>query len=757
MAAGAKPVAFDFPLKGLDSNFPAGAQPRLTSRDLMNVWPFDPGERRARGGRRPGLTKVDSTQLGGGDFVQGVVQAVLPARRVVVTGITYNGDTVDHSPGAALVSTVNAVASATWRVSRTAGGTNATGIGAAVDAASFAYRKDSAAALPLATAYESLATPGDVASCIHKTQFAGDTRAVSMKFYSDDVQDFVFNLYSRVDNTYASAANVVFAKCTRAGISLCKGTAPTVLRTFAFPTSIPVKARVTLTLTIDGDQFTAKVQVTPYDSVLASYATYPTVTWGQISATSAGTNTGYYGFGLGENSSGDFAGVAGNYHGYMHLSDFLVYEGVVNENARNLYLAVAAGGNVYLSQEGGGAPFDLVGAAAVSPARRVSMAVLAGVVYIADGIHAAQQLDLNTRLLTTQVASVGALPSKPSGVVTWRGRLVYFGVAGEEQNAFMSRPDDPSDWQYGQDDVGSAVALNLSNAGGIGQPIYALIPYKDDVLLFGCDHSIYALAGDPAADGAVTTASEAIGMMGRDAWTTDPAGTIYFMGTTGFYRMSPGGVPENLTAGSLNEAFRAIDRSTTYIACAWDASNHGCWIFLVPIDAGDDCTAYWYDARTKGFFPATFPALYGPTTVATFDGDGALDRYTILGGTDGYLRKLDVAASTDDGVAIDSYVFIGPVNPFGQFADAMLHSFQAWLYSGSGAVTGTLHVGASPEDAYYDSAPTALTTWSITGTGKQARLLTRARGAAFYVKLAGSEAWVMERLGALAEYGGPSR
>ncbi len=51
-------MEIQFPISGLHEGVSAEKQPPTTSPHLMNVRPFDVNEERARGGQRPGLTKV---------------------------------------------------------------------------------------------------------------------------------------------------------------------------------------------------------------------------------------------------------------------------------------------------------------------------------------------------------------------------------------------------------------------------------------------------------------------------------------------------------------------------------------------------------------------------------------------------------------------------------------------------------------------------------------------------------------------------
>lgn len=57
-----------FPIQGLHAGVAYQDQPPLTSFSLSNVMPLNVGEQRLTGGQRPGTTKWDSTQIGGGAY-----------------------------------------------------------------------------------------------------------------------------------------------------------------------------------------------------------------------------------------------------------------------------------------------------------------------------------------------------------------------------------------------------------------------------------------------------------------------------------------------------------------------------------------------------------------------------------------------------------------------------------------------------------------------------------------------------------------
>ena len=62
----------------------------------------------------------------------------------------------------------------------------------------------------------------------------------------------------------------------------------------------------------------------------------------------------------------------------------------------------------------------------------------------------------------------------------------------------MSRQANIFDWLYSQADAQTPVAGSNADAGELGDTVKALIPYKDDYLIFGCSQTMWLLRGDPA-------------------------------------------------------------------------------------------------------------------------------------------------------------------------------------------------------------------------------------------------------------------
>jgi hypothetical protein len=290
-----------------------------------------------------------------------------------------------------------------------------------------------------------------------------------------------------------------------------------------------------------------------------------------------------------------------------------------------------------------------------------------GKYYIVDGFSIVQ-LDVATDTVEAYTASAGSAPTGCKIACVFRDRLYLGAPLGNEQNFFASRVGDHHDWNYGAEDIGAAFDGNASLSGRIGNPLVAFIPLGDDELgLFG-DHDCHVLRGDPADNGTIDLISDAIGILGPKAWTKSPDGTVYFLGTGGLFKWNAGSNPVNISSNSYNQVFANIDRSNTVVTLVWERDLHGMHIFLYRTGQTISTapTHLWYEERTSSIedgaalFPEEFPIGHGPVTAIVYDGDGPLDRVTLLGGRDGYLRQLDSTAVNDDSTAIASFVLLGP-------------------------------------------------------------------------------------------------
>ena len=265
-------------------------------------------------------------------------------------------------------------------------------------------------------------------------------------------------------------------------------------------------------------------------------------------------------------------------------------------------------------------------------------------------------------------ATYGAMPGFASLICLYRGRVV---ISGNKQYPFqwyMARQGNPFDFNYASNDAQTAVAGSNADAGELGDIITALIPYKDDYLVFGCGGQIWYMAGDPAAGGSLNELDLTTGIYGPQSWCFDNAGNLYFWGTNGVYRTTIPGVPENISRVSLPNLVKdeAVDSSTHRITMAYDPRRGG---ILIAITKFSDNTHsnYFFDLATGGFFPessaTTDCAIYSQLF---YQGDAPDYRRLLLGCADGYVRYHDEDTESDvdaDDVAtaINAYCTWGPL------------------------------------------------------------------------------------------------
>lgn len=255
----------------------------------------------------------------------------------------------------------------------------------------------------------------------------------------------------------------------------------------------------------------------------------------------------------------------------------------------------------------------------------------------------------------------GSMPSSAYLVCRYRGRLVLSGHPNYPHQWYMAKVSNPFNWIYGSTDPLTAVAGNNVDAGEVGDIVRALIPYGDDFLIFGCANSIHIMDGDPAFGGSIDELSEITGIYGPWAWCKDENGNLYFWGTNGLYKMEGGrSKPVNISQGQLPKWADdwATAPATHRIVLTYDPSRNGIIISKTTLADGTNSN-YWYDLKTEGFYPESYPTACGIFSSCYYDSDASGTRKLILGSYDGYLRSFyDTAKNDDSGdtdTAISSY------------------------------------------------------------------------------------------------------
>ena len=436
---------------------------------------------------------------------------------------------------------------------------------------------------------------------------------------------------------------------------------------------------------------------------------------------------------------------------------------------RTIRLFAVAGGVAYYGFNGSWTTATLA-AAPNAPTLSSSVAVMRSaynslVLFMVDGTnYNYYSTPINTLFKWT--ATAGTLPvdtnSKPARLIcTWRARTVLSGLPGDPNNWFMSAVYQGEgvgggiDWDYAPatTTVTQAVSGNNAPAGLCSDIITALVPYSDDILLLGGDHTIWAMNGDPMNGGRIDLVSDRVGMAWGDAWCKDPFGTVYFMSNQGnIYTMVPGQKPVKLSQ-AIDNLLTVLEMDEINVRLQWDENLQGFHVYTTPLATAAVCTHYFWERRTGAWWKDEFANVsHNPLTCVNFDGNSPSDRVSLFGGWDGYVRGWDVGVADDDGYDIASSVVLGPMLT-ASFDDLNLKDMQAVMGEESGEVTFEVFVGRTAEEALSSEAV-------VTGVFDASRNLTtpvRRAGHAIYIRLSSTNQWAMEGIRTLLANGNKVR
>ena len=373
--------------------------------------------------------------------------------------------------------------------------------------------------------------------------------------------------------------------------------------------------------------------------------------------------------------------------------------------------------------------------------------------YFADGAIYAYY-DAPTDSVKAWTASSGSLPKDSAGncprlIERWRNRIVLSGLKFDPQNWFMSAVGDATNFNYNPSPAleTQAVAGNNTNAGATGDIVTCLIPYSDEILVFGGSHTVYQLTGDPAAGGRIDLVSDSVGMAFGRPWCRDGSGVVYFLSSRGsVYRYVPGGLPERIS-DPVAELLLTANLGTNLCRMAWDERQRGFHVWFTPTQGTAVSLHYFYDAVNGAWWQDQYAnASHNPLAVCQFQADDPTQRQVLLGGRDGFIRFLDPTAADDDGTAINSFVFL-PVDGPGDQSALTVADLQCDLDSSSGTINYAVQGASKAQDAL--NTPTVTQTGSFS-QGRNRSQPVRVFGQACWVKLASlnqaGNTWALEWL-----------
>jgi hypothetical protein len=358
--------------------------------------------------------------------------------------------------------------------------------------------------------------------------------------------------------------------------------------------------------------------------------------------------------------------------------------------------------------------------------------------------------DPATQSTENWVASAGTLPvdsdnNTPRLIETWRGRTVLSGLLLSPQDITMSAVDDPTDFALAPVPfvVTQAVELSTGQAGVVGDTVTGMIPWSDDLLIIGGDASLKVLQGEPTDGGKMMDLTTSVGMAWGRAWCRDPFGAAYFFGSDGtvFSWGGPGSRPQPISQ-SIKKRLQNVNTGENVIRMGWDNQAQGFHLFITPLEAAADTEHWTWEARTGSWWPFRFKNVdHSPLSLCQVDGNSPDDRALVLGSWDGYVRRFDNDADTDDGTVIESSVVCGPINSK-TLDEMLLHELQAVLDDDSGDVTYSVHVGKTAQ-----AALSAAAVYSGTfSAGRSRTVPVRRSGHAVYVKFSSTKRWALEQI-----------
>ncbi len=752
------PLPLVFPVQGVKEQGPYSAEsgPEIIRPDLVrNMRPFDVLEGRMRGGQRRGSGKYFATQINGSVVIQEIntgVQALDPAT-VVPDTVLFDTDFTALAEGK-----LSVVDSANFDTERFDNGVNAN--------QTLADDADEGSAVEISP------TGGPASDKVVAAQGGGIDRRGSSWIHVDHdlAQTYIITIWGqylctaarpnhmpilfRIDGSDPGGTDYLGVILRRHSADVTPQTdgdySVSIAEDFSSGTPVYTSAHFTidetigaqatnwggpfkLSLSVSGDSFVISVndnQVGSYTSVTHSGQTRAAIT----------TNA----------ESGNARAV---------LRRCRVETALPAASFRTIKTAVVAGGTIHIGNEGVKPTEAPGGDSAMRTAGPVSSAYGFQRIFFVDGLSANYQyLDLAAGDVNDWATDVTA-GTLPQGSVNttqgcriarlYRGRMALSGNAEDPHNWYMSRSGDPFDWDYSPatTDAQQPVAGNNANAGKLEDIVSALIPFQDDLLFMGGDHSFWVMRGDPAAGGRIDNISRQIGIVGQRAWAWDPIGTLYFMGQNGLYRFSAGSAsPEMLSEGRLDKTFGDIDISANNVIMSYDRDAQGLDIYISSVSEPAAAPTHWFwDKRTDSFWPDKYPTEFGPTCLKVYDADDPNDRATLLGGYDGYVRFLDKTTNNDDTTAIDSYMSFPIIHPKLPMGQIQLSETQVHTDPNGGANTVlSIFRGDTPRAAAVETSAVYTKTLAA---GRNLPIPKRIRGNSLRFKLQNAtagETWAFE-------------
>ncbi len=168
------------------------------------------------------------------------------------------------------------------------------------------------------------------------------------------------------------------------------------------------------------------------------------------------------------------------------------------------------------------------------------------------------------------------------------------------------------------------------------------------------------MTGDPLSGGRIDLVTNEVGMAFGRPFCRDGSGVIYFMSNRGsIYKMAPGSLPERIS-DPIDQLLLTINFDQYLVCSAWDERSYGAHFWISPVIQGPT-SHYFFDAHSGAWWQDQYQNSHNPFAALEWEDGDPNQRYVLIGGNDGYIRRLDVLAGDDDGVGITSNCLFGPI------------------------------------------------------------------------------------------------
>jgi hypothetical protein len=307
--------------------------------------------------------------------------------------------------------------------------------------------------------------------------------------------------------------------------------------------------------------------------------------------------------------------------------------------------------------------------------------------------------------------SSDTMPMGCTLITRFLGSIVLAGQPWAPHLAYHSAQNNPLDWDTTSVAATGSYALSGTFIGVIGQPIRALIAWKDDYLIYAGEREMWLQRGHGRTGGTLTNLSHTIGIVGPSAWCFLPDGTLFWLSYDGLYAIPPGamGDPKPMSRNRLPRELLNIGEDQ-HVTMGYDLYHRGVVICVTDPQAR---LKHWfysmvYDENGQmngGFWPVRFHTDHEPLSM--FRDGGRV----YFGCRDGHVRQFSTGLVKDDGKGFETYVRLGPVRIANRdHIVGVLNRLDARLAQGTDAVFWNAYGALTSEEAVTDALAKVLTT-----------------------------------------------